>query len=231
MAEALQFFYNNQVFVYLILGILAVWQLRKFTLAWDDLRSAAFGLEQESARGRVNLAASMLVLVFLLGVSEFSLVYFVLPGIPEASPLFTPTMDLLATPTITLEASPAEAEAAPPTPVPLSAANLEDNLCIPTQLEITSPEAGETIQGVVEIYGSADIPNFGFYKFEMADANTLAWLTIQAGDTPTRENLLGYWDTSRLATGDYWLRLIVTDNQGTPSTPCAIRARVEAPSE
>ncbi len=232
MAESLQFFYNNQVFVYLVLGILAVWQLRKFTLAWDDLRSAAFGLEQESARERVNWSASMLVLVFLLGVIEFGLVYFVVPAIPAAAPLLTPTLDLLATPTITLEASSEEAGAALPTVVPLAAASAaSDNLCIPLQIEITTPASGDTIQGVVEIYGSADIPNFGFYKFEMADANTLTWLTIQAGDKPVREELLGYWDTSRLPAGDYQLRLIVSDNQGAPSAPCAIQVRVETPSE
>ncbi len=228
MADILHFFKNNEVFVYLILGILAIWQIRKFTLAWDELRSAAFGLERESARSRLSWAASMLVLVFILGVAEFGLVAFVAPAVPGASPLLTPTIDLLATPTITLEIEQG-AEVVNATSAPTLQS--EDTRCIPGQIEILSPEAGETIQGVVEILGTADVPNFGFYKFEMANLNNPNWLTIQAGDVPTTEDRLGYWDTSRLPAGDYALRLIVTDNQGDALAPCTIQVRVEAPEE
>ncbi|MBM3143480.1 MAG: hypothetical protein FJ010_00665 [Chloroflexi bacterium] len=229
MASVLRFFENNEIFIYLILGILAVWQIRKFTLGWDELRSAAFGLEQESARTRLNWAMSMLVLIFILAVAEFGLVSFVFPNIPEASPLLTPTLDLLATPTITLEAAEQLIETGNTAPsAPIQA---EDIGCIPRQVEITFPSNGETVRDVVEIYGTADIPNFGFYKFEMASVNDANWLTIQAGDVAKKDELLGYWDTSRLPVGDYALRLIVTDNQGNASEPCSVQVRVEAPSE
>ncbi len=229
MASVLQFFKDNEVYIYLILGILAVWQIRKFFLGWDELRSAAFGLEQESARARLNWATSMLVLIFILAVAEFGLVSFVLPNIPEISPLLTPTLDLLATPTITLEATNQASE--PENAAPSVSIETQDVGCIPGQVEITAPSNGETVRDVVEIFGSADIPNFGFYKFEMASTDDANWLTVQAGDVPMNEDLLGYWDTSRLPTGDYALRLIVTDNQGIASEPCTIQVRVEAPTE
>lgn len=229
MAAVLEFFKNNEVFIYLILGILAVWQIRKFTLAWDELRSAAFGLEQESARARLNWATSMLVLIFLLGISEFGLVSFVIPNVPSASPILTPTLDLLATPTITLsaegESSGAENAA------PIATLPAEESGCIAGEIEITFPPNGETIRNVVEIYGTADIPNFGFYKFEMTPVNNINWLTVQAGDIATKEDRLGYWDTSRLPVGDYALRLVVTDNQGVALEPCTVQVRVEAPEE
>jgi len=57
------------------------------------------------------------------------------------------------------------------------------------------------------------------------------WLTVQAGDVATKEDRLGYWDTTRLPVGDYALRLIVTDNQGVASEPCAVQVRVEVPEE
>jgi hypothetical protein len=229
MAEVLFFFKNNEVFIYLILGVLAAWQMYKFTQAWDDLRSAAFGLEQESARNRLNWAASILVIIIILGIAEFGLVSLVIPGIPDASPLPTPTLDLLATATITLapeESVPEASQATIQATIPAG-----ENNCEPGQLEITSPQSGDTIQDIVEIYGTADISNFGFYKFEIAATNNPTWLTIQAGDIPVKEGFLGYWDTTRLAPGEYSLRLIITDNQGNASQPCSIRVNVSSPAE
>ncbi len=229
MAEVLRFFKDNEVFIYLILGILAVWQISKFAKAWDDLRSAAFGLEQESARSRLNLATSMLVTIIILGIAEFGLVSFITPGVPDATPLLTPTIDLLATATITLEPNQETAQESNATPQPTI--QTEDNSCRPGQLEIASPQAGENVKDVVEIYGTADITNFGFYKFEMAAVNDTTWQTVQAGDVPVNDDLLGYWDTSRLASGEYILRLIITDNQGNASDPCAVRVNVSSTSE
>jgi len=229
MASVLQFCKNNEVFIYLILGILAVWQIRKFAVGWDELRSAAFGLEQESARARLNWATSMLVLIFILGVAEFGLVSFVFPNLPDESPLLTPTLDLLATPTITLGV--ANEASGTGNAIPAATIQAEDIGCIQGQVEITFPPNGETVQDVVEIYGTADIPNFGFYKFEIASVNDVNWLTIQAGDVAVYEDLLGYWDTSRLPVGDYALRLVVTDNQGDASEPCTVQVRVEASTE
>ncbi|MBU0512153.1 MAG: hypothetical protein KJ638_10715, partial [Chloroflexi bacterium] len=213
MEEALRFFKDNEVFIYLFLGIVAVWQLRKFTVAWGELRGAAFGLERESAHRRLSWVASMLIFLLVSGVAEFALVSFVVPTVPEATPLSTPTLDLLATPTSILEAETPDAfGAANATPLPI--VETENGGCIPGLVDIISPADGDTIQGIVEIIGTADIPNFGFYKFEMAALNDVSWLTIQAGDTITHEGRLGYWDTARLTPGDYALRLVVTDNQG-----------------
>lgn len=228
MPEVLRFFKDYEVFIYLILGILAVWQLRKFILAWAELRSAAFGLEQESARRRLNWAVSTLVLILFLAVAEFGLVSVVVPNYPGTLP--TPTLDLLATPTATLEGTQAVMEGGPATPAP-TPLPLEADGCVPGQIEILSPEEGETVQEVVEIRGSADVANFGFYKFEVTSAQEINWQTIQAGDEPVQDDQLGFWDTTRFAPGEYILRLIVTDNQGEASAPCSVRLRVEAPPE
>ena len=229
MADVLFFFKNNEVFIYLILGILAAWQMHKFTQAWDDLRSAAFGLEQESARSRLNWATSILVILIILGIVEFGLVSLVIPGVPDASPLPTATLDLLATATITLEPQQPASEASQATPQATISA--EENNSNPGELTITSPQSGETVKNIIEIYGTADISNFGFYKFEIAATNNPTWLTIQAGDTPVQDGFLGYWDTTRLAAGEYSLRLIITDNQGNASQPCTIRVNVAPPDD
>src|SRR5512139_2765133 len=101
MDEALQFFRDYEIWIYVILGILALWQIRKFALAWEELRGAFFGLEREAAQSRVNSAATMIVILIIMAVAEFTIVTFVIPTLPGANLLPTPTLDLLATPTTT----------------------------------------------------------------------------------------------------------------------------------
>ena len=225
MSDILRFFKENEVFIYLILGGFVIWQLRKFILAWGELRNAAFGLERQSAQSRLNRVTAILIFIIMLGVVEFALVSFVVPTVPGASPLETPTLDLLASPTITMEP---DLFAENLTPIP----NLDTQSgnCVPGEVNIISPEDGESVRDIVEIIGSANIPNFAFYKFEMAALNDTSWLTIQAGEVITTEGRLGYWDTSLLNPGDYALRLIVVDNQGQSTEPCVIQVRVETPT-
>ncbi|MBE9524568.1 MAG: hypothetical protein IMY76_05680, partial [Chloroflexi bacterium] len=149
---------------------------------------------------------------------------FIIPAVPEASPLLTPTLDVLVSSDIEPEAAQIESSS------PLPNLQVSESGCVLGLINITSPEANETVSDVVEITGSANIPNFGFYKFETTSVDNQTWLTIQAGDVLVEDGLLGYWDTSRLSTGDYLLRLIVTDNQGTASIPCMIQLRVESPA-
>ncbi|MBS1249879.1 MAG: hypothetical protein MAG431_01464 [Chloroflexi bacterium] len=226
--EILSFFKEYEILIYLGLGLLAAWQMRKFIVAWQELRAAAFGLEMESAQGRLNRAAGMLVFLLICGIVEFGLVTFLLPAYPEAEPLATPTLDLLATPTTTLpapEVSPqVEATGAPEEAITAAG-------CIPEEVLITSPEDGTTIRGIVEVQGTVDVPDFGFYKFEITRAGTDDWLTIQAGEEIVQEDKLGTWDTSQLEPGNYNLQLVVVDNEGNPREACVVSVFVEAPAE
>ena len=229
MEDALRFVREYEIFIYIILGGTAAWYLRKFTLAWRDLREAAFGLEREIAQARLNWSASVLVFLLILAVLEFALVFYIAPTIPGAVPLYTPTLDLLATPTITLDANTTPG-ASPPTPG--ATLSPENSNCIPEQIEITYPENGASVRGAIELKGSANIPNFGFYKYEAAPLSSPeAWLTIQAGNVIVEDDVLGPWDTARLTPGDYFLRLIVTDNAGQSWVPCVVQVRVEPPPE
>ena len=230
MEEALRFFKENEVFIYLILGVIAVWQIRKFTVAWEELRQAAFGLERESAQGRLNRAASLLIFVLLLGVVEFATVSYVVPTVPGALPLFTPTLDLLATPTITLASPNDEAPVETISPV-TDPAEPDESGCLPNAVMIDAPANGETVSGLVEIIGSAKIENFGFYKYEIAALNDPTWLTIAAGNQVVVTDKLGDWDTTRLIPGEYQLRLVVANGEGESTPACVVQIRVEAPRE
>ena len=78
MEDALRFLRDYEIWIYIILGLLAIWQLWKFTLAWQELRAATFGLEREQAQGHLNSAAVLLVL-FLLMAKLKGIFLFVLP--------------------------------------------------------------------------------------------------------------------------------------------------------
>lgn len=228
MEEALRFVRDNEIFIYLVLGIIAAWFLRKFVIAWRELREAAFGLERETAQSRLNWAASILVFLLIFGVVEFALVSYIVPTIPGAAPLFTPTLDLLATPTVTLDPNNTPGI---PTSIPGPTLPPGESSCLQGQINITTPSNEATVRGVINIIGTASIQNFGFYKYETAPVNDSTWLTIQAGNTIVENDVLGPWDTARLIPGDYYLRLVVTDNAGQSMPPCTIQVRVELPEE
>jgi hypothetical protein len=226
MEQVFQFFRAYEIWIYIILGILVLWEIRKFILAWEELRGAFFGLEREAAQTRVNSAATLVVLLILMAVAEFTVVTFVVPTLPGANPLPTSRLDLLATPTITLPAptqNPKETPKATPTPGEIPAAEG----CVAGQINLTAPLNGASVSGSVTIRGSANIPNFGFYTLQVARPGDVVWLPKQVVQQPVQNDILGTWDTTLLTPGEYMFRLVVTDNLGNELTPCAIQVTVQ----
>lgn len=228
MYEFLGYLRDLEFLIYIVLGSLSAWQLRKFYLAWEELRAAAFGLEKESAQLRLNRSAALLVVLLFLGTAEFGLVSFIIPAIPGVNPLPTPTIDLLATPTSTLVSNPDPNTTPPSVSSPL-ATDMIMTGCIANEVMITYPENNSTVSGIVEIEGTVNIANFGFYKFEISAADTNNWLTVQAGDLPKEDEMLGFWDTTQLQAGNYYLRLVVIDNEGIQLDPCAVFLYIDNP--
>jgi len=226
MAEVLRFFRSYEIWIYIILGVLALWQIRKFTIAWEEVRGAAFGLEREASQNRLNQAATMLLLLLLMSVSEFMLVYIVAPSVPGAIPIPSPTLNLLATATAAVPMETLNPEAAATPTFNPATGQTSSQGCVPGSVEISSPKDGDTVSGVVEVTGTADIANFGFYKYEIARPGETIWLSLNAGEAPVKEGVLGEWITDMLPAGDYMLRLVVTDNSGQTLPACIIQVRV-----
>jgi hypothetical protein len=226
MAEVLRFFRSYEIWIYIILGVLALWQIRKFTVAWEDVRGAAFGLEREAAQNRLNQAATMLLLLLLMSVSEFLLVYIVAPSVPGAIPIPSPTLNLLATATAVLPLETVNPDAIETPTVSPNDGSAAGQGCVPGSVMISSPKEGDTVSGVVKVDGTADIPNFGFYKYEISRPGDSIWLSLNAGEAPVKDGLLGEWITDMLPAGDYMLRLVVTDNKGQTLPACVIQVRV-----
>ena len=226
MAAVLSFFVRLAplIFFLLILGLL--FGIRRMTQARTETRGAAFGLEREIASHHTRQAISALAIVGFLAIAEFVLVVFLVPNMPALSQLTTPTMNPLFTPTNTF---PLEFIQTLGVGTPGVTQTAQATGCIPGQIDFTSPKPGDVIQGNVALKGSASIPNFGFYKYEFSPTGSDIWSTILADRKPVVDGDLGPWDTTAIATGDYQLRLVVTDNLGNELPACVIPVRVKAP--
>jgi hypothetical protein len=227
MDDVLRFLKTYEALIYLGLVGLALWELRKFFMAWDETRGAAFGLERESAQGRLNKSAIILILYLALGMGEFFMVSFVAPTVPGATPLLTPTIDLMATPTVTLAVSGPVEEVEEATPTP-EGWPPEESGCKPDQLMLTSPRHGEAVHGRVTLTGTVDLPNLSFYKYEVMRPLDPIWYTLQAERDTKNDEALGDWDTQLLSPGEYLLRLVAIDNQGQIIGTCEIQVNITA---
>jgi hypothetical protein len=221
MAELLRFFVQYEAVLYFILGLGGIIYFYRFWNSWQEVRLAVYGLEREASRSRLNQAAVVLFFLLILAVFVFIMVTFVATTLPAQSLLSTPTLDLgLGTPADGTQ--PAPTSTVPQSAV-LPTVGIDPAACVPNRVIITAPTQGEEISGAVEVRGTADIPNFGFYKFEVARAEEELWLTIQAGRNVVRDGILvENWDTSRLPPGAYVLQLVVTDSAGEELPPCRI---------
>jgi hypothetical protein len=211
-----------EVLIYVALGLVAWLTLQSILRAWKGYRAAVYKLEKEIAMRKLVSRSISLGLIVLLGVLEFALVSFVIPNLPANTfgmPEF-PNFESILTP---------QAEEGNPQQTALPEVPLGSSGCIPGRLVISSPRSGQDINGRVEISGTADIPNFGFYKYEYSPLGSDIWTPISAGRSAVRDDLIGRWDTTEITPGDYSLRLVITDNTGSEQTPCIISVRVLAP--
>ncbi len=202
---------------------------RKTFLAWQEWTAALFGLEKENSQRKFNQAVTILVFCVLLVVGIFVINTFITPAVPGVHQMATPTIDLTqsaqtATPT---QAAPT-AEVTAQGLIPTITSYLGRG-CVPDQIDWTDPQNGGTISGKVELKGTVNIQDLGFYKYEFAPVGSDTWTTIAAGSTKITDGPLGgAWDTSSLVPGDYQLRLIVTDHQNEQLSPCIIQITVNA---
>lgn len=221
MVDLFKFLAEYEVLIYIVLAIGALFSFRWLFRSWREWQVAVFSLEREfSARrfGRSALVSAMIVIFFCV---EFFMASFIIPGLPADFFVATPTLDLISTPTGTLSPELMTQFANQPQVAQPNAAG-----CTPGQIELTFPEPGTEIKGIIELTGTVDIPNFGFYKYEIAPSGSDTWATIAAGRTVVKASSLGRWDTTALTPGDYQLRLVVIDNEGNSLTPCVVPVQV-----
>jgi hypothetical protein len=159
------------------------------------------------------------MLILGLVFAEFFIATFIAPSLPASDIMATPTLNLLVTPEGTL--SPGSTALAVTQPAPSGMSG-----CVPDKIMISAPKPGEEVKGTIKITGTADAPNFAFYKYEVAPVGSQNWATIAAKQNPVKDTDLGEWNTLPFTNGDYFLRLVIIDNVGASLEPCVIAVRV-----
>lgn len=224
--------------LYIGLGLVALFFLRLMWLARKDRTRSIFTLERENANTRMTRAfiGLMVVLGLMMGVYYLSLVtptivpppqetptptpIVALPPTPTPPPLLptpTPTPTPLPPPTLTLEET--------PTPTPDFSSGRPPNCPVPGS-QISTPGDGARVAGIIQVSGAAIIDNFDYYKFEFRVPGG-EWSFIARFDNPVPEGVLGTWNTDTVPPGEYDFRLVVVDAIGNYPEPCVVRLIVE----
>lgn len=222
MAAFYKFLASYEVLIYILLAIGGLFSFRWLWRSWGEWRVAVFSLEREFSARRLGRSAAISVVIVTLFCVEFFMATFVIPGLPSDFFITTPTLDLISTPTGTL--SPEMMTQFANAPAGTLAASTTG--CVQGQISLSFPKPGDEVKGAIELTGTVNIPNFGFYKYEVATAGSDTWATIAAGRSIVVEGPLGRWDTTALTPGDYQLRLVVVDNQGVILPSCVVPVRV-----
>ena len=222
------------VWLYFLLGLVALLFLRAYLVARRERDNSIFALERESASGRmVQATIGFLVILILIGGVFYTSQTLVeeIP-LPELTP--TPTAlivlppsptppPLLPTPTPT--GTPRPRPTLPPLETIIATEEVSVGVpanCSNPGVRISEPGTGATVSGVIRIIGSANIPDFWYYKFEFQGNGFGDWTFIQRFDTSINGGILGAWDTRSVPSGDYQFRLVVVDKTGNYPEPCTV---------
>lgn len=215
---------------------------------------ALFALERDDAASQGRRSWLMAGVCVLLSLGVYSTSSFIVPNLPSEQAEETPIIALLFTPTPELTPSPQPTRPVPtatfavvptvapiatplnrvpdtPTPEPdaLGGEPSGAAACTSAGTQIIFPKNGEHLSGVVQVLGTANLPNFSFYKFEIQWPDTEEWVTVQSFEIPVAGGFLGDWDTRPLAEqpGTYRFRLVVVDNTGNFPEPCVISVVID----
>ncbi|MBM3137153.1 MAG: hypothetical protein FJZ98_03075 [Chloroflexi bacterium] len=225
MQELLRFLASYEIGIYVIFVAVILFNLKGVIEGFFALRKASFRLEKEVALKKLRSSLTVISLFTLLGISVFVLLSVASVRVPGISRIATPTLDVLASP-VPAEGSNGATEETRQVEMQTQTA-IALTGCIPGQLEWIDPAPGVEVSGSVELRGTVNVPNLGFFKYEYRNLADELWTPISAGNRPIIEDLFaGRWNTAQLEPGNYALRLVVSDNQNNLLKPCVIEVRV-----
>jgi hypothetical protein len=242
MLEFLRPIVKFDTWLYIGLGLTALFFIRIIWLARKDRTRSIFTLERENANARMmrGFLGLMVVLSLTLGVYYLSAItptivpppqetptptpIIALPPTPTSPPLPTQTPTLTPTPLPPVEATVESTEQPTATPVPAQVGQAPN--CPQANARITQPGDGAHVSGVIRVNGAATGDDFKYYKFEFR-APGGEWSFIELFNNPVINGVLGSWNTATVGPGEYEFRLVVVDTIGNYPEPCVIRLVVE----
>jgi hypothetical protein len=243
MAVLIKFIANNIAWFYGLCAILALVLLRFVIVARRERLQAIFTLEKETALKQLIKVVWGAVAICALMAILFSLEHYVAPNItlpdesdatpslvlgptPIGTPNASPTPTYTVTSTRSRPTRPVRLATQTPTPEPVQA--VPPAHCPNPGAQIISPGAGQTVQGMVQLTGTANVPNFQYFKIEMGPGDAPKnWSFIFRKDTPVANASLGAWNSDTVPPGVYTLRLIVVDVTGNYPEPCRVSVIVQ----
>jgi len=222
MEEVIRFFAAYEIGVYVIFGIIILINLKRLLDAVRARNSASFGLEKEVAGKKIRSSATAIGLILLFGFSYFMLVSVAVVRYPGIARVATPTFD----PGMSQESDQDAVDSMSEMEIQTQTASALAG-CVPGQLEWIEPVPGEELSGSVELVGTVNVSSMGFYKYEYRYQADEIWTPINAGNRPLiEETFPGRWNTEQLQPGNYFLRLVVSDNENNLLEPCQIEVQV-----
>lgn len=99
-------------------------------------------------------------------------------------------------------------------------------------VSVSSPKSNDQVRGRIEITGSANIPQFQFYKVEYAPGSNPSESSFRSIGPDVRRaavtnGVLEVWDTASVSDGPHVVRLTVVDIRGNfPCPPVSVRVTV-----
>lgn len=209
-----------------------------------EAEQTIFTLERETSTGQAYRALSVAlafaviasIIFFIANVLEPGLDFPAVESTPPSSILLIPTpTPSPVPPTLTPTPTPTRVRPTPrppeptETPAPTATPVPPTPICPNPGVQITSPGMDAVLNGPVQILGTANIPNFQYYKIEVGSGeNPTSWsLFSDLRKSPIAGGLLDIWDPSGYPAGVYKLRLTVVDNTGNYPLPCEVRVIVE----
>ncbi|MDX9830924.1 MAG: hypothetical protein RBU35_11730 [Anaerolineae bacterium] len=249
MEQVLRFIADYQWWIYAVLGLVLLFYLRRAVVSRQQGVRSIFKLEQEQMHLRYSrsVMVSAFVLLLMVGVFMLGNPLNLTPAenTPEPSPSVTngpltaPTLTPTSPPP-TITATPT-ATRVPPTsvsrptatvsagPTATQAPQVQPPACPDPNRRITSPGMNQVVQGSVAVRGTANHPNFDYYKIEVGQGtNPQQWTVV--GDlhrAPVAGGVLETFNAGAYPPGVYTLRLVVVDITGNFPEPCRVTITVQ----
>jgi hypothetical protein len=249
MEAVLRFLADYQWWIYLVLGLILLFYLRRAIVARRAGARSIFRLEQEQARARygrsVTVAATVLLVMIAIFVVSNPLLVTPVEETPEPSPTVTsgplvaptltatpppPTITPTATATQVRPTRPVQPSATPEVQIPPTPV-VRPPACPNPGVRITSPGVNQVVRGNVPVRGVANIDSFQYYKVEVGPGGNPRdneWTVVgQLHNAPVAGGVLGTFNSGSYPAGTYTLRLVVVDQTGNYPTPCQVTITVQ----
>jgi hypothetical protein len=240
--------------LYILIGAMLVWNIRKWMQSRAEQRAATFELERNMEKFRQANAITMIVILIQAAIVVFGVQTIVAPAVRarDTSPVvandvvtdgvfvtFTPAppaVQVIDDSGVNLfPTDPAAAIRSTPLPTPTPVGTLDANpdpfVGCDGGAQLQIPANGMFVFEPISVTGVADIPDFAFYKLEVSGPSTLGdyvVLVTNPARVPERGGL-GQFVPAPYEFGQYQFRLTVFDTTGTLRAACMVNINIIAP--